>query len=74
MGTFLAALEIYERITGHDPRTLPAAAFSGAGPFSLPEATIRLLQRAAHDANTRFPARPTGLAPAKPVAPQPATC
>jgi hypothetical protein len=74
MGTFLAALEIYERITGHDPRTLPAASFAGSASLSLPEATIRLLQRAAHDANTRFPAHPTGVAPARSVPPQPASC
>ncbi len=67
MGTFLAALEIYERITGRDPRNLPAVAFSSGYSLNLPEATIRLLQRAAHDANTRFPARPpaaTGVRPA----------
>ena len=65
MGTFLAALEIYERITGRDPRTLPTVAFVGNGRLELPEATIRLLQRAAHDANTRFPARPPGAAPVR---------
>jgi hypothetical protein len=54
-GSFLAALEIYERITGRDARTLPAQAFVAGRPLSLPEATIRVLQRAAHDANTRFP-------------------
>ena len=60
MGTFLAALEIYEQITGRDVRTIPALAFTGNAPLALPEATIRLFQRAAHDANTRFPARPSG--------------
>jgi hypothetical protein len=56
MGTFLAALEIYERITGRDARTIPAQAFSNGQPLSLPAETIRLLQRAAHEANSKFPA------------------
>lgn len=56
IGTFLTALEIYERVTGRDARTLPARAVVGTQPLALPEATIRLLQGAAHDANVRFPA------------------
>jgi hypothetical protein len=55
-GTFLAALVVYERITGRDPRTLPAQAFASGRPLALPEATIRAFQSAAHDANVRFPA------------------
>jgi hypothetical protein len=55
-GTFLAALVIHERVTGRDPRTLPALAFVSGRPLALPEATIRALQDAAHDANTRYPA------------------
>jgi hypothetical protein len=51
MGSFLAALEIYERLSGRDARTLPAVAFSAGRPMTLPEATIRLLQAAAHKAN-----------------------
>jgi hypothetical protein len=58
IGTFLAALEIYERITGHDARTLPALAFSNGQRFTLPETTIRLLQAAAHEANVNYPASP----------------
>lgn len=58
-GTFLTALVVYERITGHDARDLPARAFAGGAPFPLEAATVRLLQRAAHDANEAFPARPT---------------
>ncbi len=57
-GTFLAALEIYERITGRDVRTLPLTAFSGGQPYSLPESTIRMLHDAAHEANERFAAVP----------------
>ena len=68
VGTFLTALEIYERVTGHDARELPPKAFSNGQPLSLPEATIRLLQSAAHEANTTYPASaaasPGPLAPA----------
>jgi hypothetical protein len=77
MGTFLAALEIYERITGRDPRTLPAEAFAGGQSLALPVATIRLLQEAAHEANRLFPARPSTVpAVTRPERPPPAalTC
>ena len=69
VGTFLAALEIYERITGRDARTLPPRAFSNGLPLNLPEATIRTLQAAAHDANTVFPASATVTSDAKPTTP-----
>lgn len=58
IGTFLTALEIYERVTGHDPRTLPPLAFASGQRFTLPESTIRMLQSAAHEANAAFPATP----------------
>jgi hypothetical protein len=74
MGTFLTSLVIYERITGRDPRTLPAVAFAAGHRLELPEATIRLLQRAAHEANARSPARPAADRPADGSAPQPASC
>jgi hypothetical protein len=70
IGSFLAALEIYERITGRDPRTLPAEAFVGGQPLALPVATIRLLQEAAHEANQLFPALPS-TAPAPVTLPEP---
>jgi hypothetical protein len=56
IGTFLTALEIYERVTGRDPRSLTPLAFSNGRPLALPEATIRTLQSAAHEANASFPA------------------
>lgn len=55
LGTYAAALVIYERLTGRDARSLPARAIAGNSTFSLPEATIRLLQSAAHEANAQFP-------------------
>ena len=67
-GSFLAALVIYERITGRDPRTLPAEAFVAGRPLALPVETIRALQSAAHDANVRYPesAAPTAEELAQP--------
>ena len=55
LGTYLAALVIYERITGHDARLLPGVAVVEGRTLSTPEATIRLLQRAAHETNALFP-------------------
>ena len=50
-GTYLAALVLYERITGHDARRLPPRAVVQGQLLNLPEATVRLLQDAAHQAN-----------------------
>ena len=55
LGTYLAALVLYERITGHDARLLPGVAVVEGKTLNMPEATIRLLQRAAHETNTRYP-------------------
>ncbi len=52
-GTFLAALVMVEQLTGKDVRSLPATAFADGGRLALPEASIRLLQQAAHAANAR---------------------
>jgi len=70
VGTFLAALEIYERITGRDARSLPPIAFSNGLPLALPEATVRVLQAAAHDANTMYPASAVVTSDANPTTPQ----
>lgn len=56
MGSFLAALEIYERLSGRDARTLPVLAFDGGRPLTMSADTIRMLQQAAHAANAAFPA------------------
>jgi hypothetical protein len=55
VGTFLTALVIYERVTGRDARDLPAKAISNSREFEYPEARIRLLQRAAHEAVSAVP-------------------
>jgi len=49
-GSFLAALVIYEGLTGRDARTLPAVAFNGGQPMAMSVTTIQLLQNAAHQA------------------------
>lgn len=54
LGTYLAALTIYERLTGHDARTLPAYAVVDGAALNVPEATVRILQQAAHAANAQY--------------------
>jgi hypothetical protein len=66
VGTFLAALVIYERVTGNDARNLPAKAISSAREFEFPEAKIRLLQRVAHEAVVAAQASTFLKAPAPP--------
>ena len=66
LGSYLAALTIFERLSGVDARTLPPTV-AGTLPLPLSESTVRLLQSAAHDANERFPAR----VPAAVAAPSP---
>lgn len=56
-GSFLAALVMYEQLTGKDARALPAVAYADGGSLALSTPTIRLLQEAAHAANVR------GMAP-----------
>jgi len=54
LGTYLAALTIYERLTGHDARKVPPYAFVNGAALKVSEATVRLLQRAAHAANAAY--------------------
>ena len=56
LGTYLAALVVYEGITGHDARSLPAEATVAGRKLSVPPSRVRLLQRAAHEAVARFAA------------------
>jgi hypothetical protein len=55
LGTYLAALVISERLTGKDARLLPGTAVVEGNPLNVPEATVRLLQRAAHETNLAYP-------------------
>lgn len=51
LGTWLAALVMYERITGKDARSLPATVTVAGRRLDVPAETARLLQRAAHETN-----------------------
>ena len=73
MGTFLTALVVYERVTGHDARDLPVRAFAGGVAFPLEAATVRLLQRSAHEANELWPTRPRVSSGARPTPSRTAT-
>jgi hypothetical protein len=55
LGTYLAALVIYERLTGHDARALPARMVVNGQEIGLSPGTARLLQAAAHEANAEDP-------------------
>ena len=55
LGTYVAALVIYERLTGHDARQLPGVAIVQGSRLNVSEATVRLLQRAAHETNALYP-------------------
>jgi hypothetical protein len=54
LGTYLAALVIFERITGRDARNLPAIAVANGQTLNVSESTVRLLQKAAHKTNARY--------------------
>ncbi|MEN8145242.1 MAG: SGNH/GDSL hydrolase family protein [Gemmatimonadota bacterium] len=51
MGTYLAALVIYQRLSGLDPRQLPPGLLTPGGTIPLSETRSRLLQEAAAEAN-----------------------
>ncbi len=55
LGTYLAALVVYEKVTGRDARLLPAQAVVGGVTLSTPEETVRFLQGIAHEAVLRYP-------------------
>ena len=59
VGTFLSALEIYERLSGRDVRTLPKTMTVGGAQYVAPDSIITQLQNAAHIANQRYPATVT---------------
>ena len=55
LGTYLASLVIYERVTGKDARTLPGKAVVGGSTLSVSETTVRFLQGIAHETVAKFP-------------------
>jgi hypothetical protein len=54
LGTYLAALVIYEKVTGHDARLLPAVAEVAGVKLSTSEARVRFLQAVAHETVGKF--------------------
>jgi hypothetical protein len=54
LGTYLAALVIYEKVTGHDARLLPGAAVVGGSTLGASETTVRFLQRIAHETVAKY--------------------
>jgi hypothetical protein len=54
LGTYLAALVIYESVTGEDARSLPDEARVAGRKLSVAASRVQLLQRAAHATVARF--------------------
>ena len=54
VGTFLAALVIFEQLSGVDPRTLPDGLITPEGTSALPDGTSAVLHEAAAEANRVF--------------------
>lgn len=54
IGSYLAALVMYEQLAGRDPRHLPAEVPTSAGTVALLEEVANILQEAAAEANTLF--------------------
>jgi hypothetical protein len=54
LGTYLAALVVYEGITGNDSRALPDQAIVSGRKLGVAESRVRLLQDAAHQTVSRF--------------------
>ena len=50
LGTYLAALVVYEGITGHSAMALPTQAIANGHALDTPVNTVHLLQRVAHEA------------------------
>jgi hypothetical protein len=65
LGTLLAALVIYEKVTGKSCIGLAAPARIGGAPFTVAPATLQLLEEAAHETNAR-PVPAAALVPVRP--------
>jgi hypothetical protein len=55
LGTYLVALVMYERFTGKDARNLPKSVVVAGTTITVADATVRLLQTAAHETNQLSP-------------------
>jgi hypothetical protein len=54
LGTYLAALVVYEAITGHSALALTDQAYANGHALATPANTVRLLQRVAHETMVGF--------------------
>ncbi len=54
LGSYLAALVMYEQLSGRDPRDLPAVIPTASGNTTLDPATAAVLHQAAAEANEQF--------------------
>lgn len=63
LGSFLAALTIYERLSGRDLRRLDRGRLASSAPIPLTAAALAELLEAAHLANARYPDPLTGPPP-----------
>ena len=54
LGTYLAALVVYEKVTGHDARLLPGTAVVAGTTMTVAEETVRFLQRIAHETVAKY--------------------
>jgi hypothetical protein len=54
LGSYLAAITIYGKLTGHDPRELSAYAFMNGAALNVPAATVRMLKTVAGEADARY--------------------
>ncbi len=71
MGSFLAALVVYQRLTGRDPRTLSPHAFANGIRWTLGTDTLSWLKAAAASANAATSATPSAPDPIPPPVPRP---
>ena len=54
LGTYLAALVVYETGTGRDARDLPDLAVVAGVTLTTPKETVELLQQIAHDTVAKY--------------------
>jgi hypothetical protein len=63
-GTLLAALTIYDRLSGTDVRTIPSSALAIIAGVSLARAQLEAMAETAHAASVELPADPADPLPA----------
>ncbi len=54
LGSYLAAITIYGKLTGHDPRLLSDYAFMNGAALNVPAGTVRMLQDVAYEVDASY--------------------